>query len=402
MTAAVLEGSGSFDLLKVDDDFRRNPYPAYRQLRDHAPLCVNSDGTYVVTRWSDVSTVLVSPDTSTDKSAELKKTMGEGPILEFQLSAMTTWDPPRHGRIRGALAHAFTPRAMARWVPMVEQAVDDLVHEAEERGTIDLVTDFAAVLPLTLICRMLGVSKAEKDRFRAWANSITSSLDPVVRPGVIEAANVHAEEWKAFFSDLIAERRRAPGDDLISLLLKAQETEEEISNLALLHNLALLLSAGHETTTALITNAVDLLFHNPAERERLRRQPELWETAVEEFLRYESPVQMGARRTTAPMTLSGGTVPAGSLIWTLQGAANRDERQFPDPDKLDVGRKPNRQLAFASGIHVCLGAPLARLEAKVALQKLTETFPKLAPVGAPTRYLRTRYRGFSHYPVSVR
>lgn len=216
-SSATVESPVAFDLLKVDDDFRRNPYPAYRTLRDHAPLCVNSDGTYVVTRWSDVSSVLVSSDTSTDKSAELKKSMGEGPILEFQLTAMTCWDPPRHGRIRGALAHVFTPRAMARWVPMVEQAVDDLVQEAETRGTIDLVTDFAAVLPLTLICRMLGVAKAEKERFRAWANSITSSLDPVVPPGVIDTANVHAEEWKAFFSDLIEQRRREPGDDIISL-----------------------------------------------------------------------------------------------------------------------------------------------------------------------------------------
>ena len=248
---------------------------------------------------------------------------------------------------------------------------------------------------------MLGVAKTEKDRFRAWANSITSSLDPVVKPGVIEAANRHAEEWKTFFRDLIAQRRKAPSDDLISLLLKTEESEEPFSELALLHNLALLLSAGHETTTSLITNAVDLLFQHPGETQRLRTDPALFQSAVEEFLRFESPVQMGARRTTAPIRLSGGTVPAGELIWTLQGAANRDERQFPNADQLDVGRKPNRHLAFAFGIHACLGAPLARLEAKVALQRLICDYPNLRPDGTPERYLRTRYRGFSKYPIAL-
>lgn len=392
----------SFDLLKVDDEFRRNPYPAYKFLRDEAPLSRNSDGTYVVTRFDDVADVLGSADTSTDKSAELRRSMGEGPILEFQLSAMTTWDPPRHTRIRRSLAHAFTPRAMTQWAPLVDEAVSELLHEAEAKGTFDLVNDFAAALPLILICKMLGVTSQERNRFRSWANSITSSLDPVVSPKVIEDANRHAEEWKAFFRGLIAQRRKQPGNDLISLLLKTEETEEPFSELALLHNLALLLSAGHETTTALISSAVDVLFQYPDQAARLRSDPELFDSAVEEFLRFESPVQMGARRTTGPIKLSGGTVPAGELIWTIQGAANRDERQFREPDRLDVGRKPNRQLAFATGIHVCLGAPLARLEARVAMQRLVCDYPNMRQAGAPTRNLRTRYRGFSNYPLSLK
>jgi cytochrome P450 len=400
---AVSEGEGrAFDLLDAGDAFREDPYPTYRWLRDAAPVHRNPDGSYVVTRHADVDRVLVSPDMTTDKSVELRRAMGEGPILEYHLSAMVSWDPPRHTRIRRALAKAFTPRAMVKWEPFVRESVDELLSDAGQGGEMDLVGDFAAALPLTLICKMLGVPKTEKDRFRSWARSITTSLDPGVGPEVIAEANRHSEEWKAYFRNLIALRRREPGEDLVSMLLATDETDEPFSELALLHNLALLLSAGHETTTSLITNAVEACRNYPEEADRLRRQPELFESAVEEFLRFESPVQLGARRTTAAVTLSGVTIPPGQLIWTVQGAANRDEREFPDPDRLDVGRTPNRHLAFATGIHVCLGAPLARLEAKVALERLICDYPKLRLCGTPERFLRTRYRGFLRYAIALR
>jgi len=269
-------------------------------------------------------------------------------------------------------------------------------------GEMDLVSDFASAVPLTLICKMLGVPTENRERFRGWASSITTSLDPGAKPEVITRANQHSEEWKAYFRDLIAARRRTPGDDLISLLLASHEGQEPLSELTLLHNIALLLSAGHETTTQLISTAVDLFFQRPDEAARLRANPGLSTTAVDEFLRYDGPVQLGSRRTTKPLALSGGEVPADSIVWTVQGAANRDERRFADPDRLDIGRTPNRHLAFATGIHVCLGAPLARLEAKVALEQLICGFPHLRPSGEPQRHLRTRYRGFARYPVAAR
>ena len=391
-----------FDLFDAGDAFREDPFPTYKMLRDLAPLHRNPNGSYVVTRYADVAAVLGASTTSTDKSVELREAMGDGAILEFQLSAMTTWDPPRHGKIRRSIARAFTPRAMAQWEPLVNDTVDQLIRNISVSGTVDLVHSFSAALPLALICKMLGVPTDDQIRFRDWARSINTSLDPGVKPDVIALANVHSEEWKAYFRELIALRRKEPGSDLISMLLATDEAEEPFSELALLHNIALLLSGGHETTTNLITSAVHSCFAFPDQADRLRRDRELFIPAVEEFLRFESPVQMGARKTTAPMELSGGSVPEGCTIWTLQGAANRDERQFADPERLDVGRALNRHLAFATGIHVCLGAPLARLEARVALERLICEFPNIAPAGPPERFLRTRFRGFKSYPVTMR
>lgn len=396
------EPAMDFDLFDAGDGFRENPFPTYRMLRDHQPLLRNRDGSYTVTRYADVDKVLGSSTVSVDKSAEYRKIMGEGPIFEFQVTAMGSWDPPRHGRIRKSLARAFTPRAMTQWEPLVRDTVDELLRECAEKGSVDLVDEFSSALPLVLICKMLGVTSGDRQRFRIWANSITTSLDPGVGPDIIAQADRHAEEWKAYFGELVAARRKQPGDDLVSMLLAVDGEEESFSDLALLHNLALLLSGGHETTTNLITSAVHGLLEHPDQADLLRRDPTLFPAAVEEFLRCESPVQMGARRTTAPLELSGGTVPAGVMVWTLQGAANRDDRQFDDPERLDVRRSPNRHLAFATGIHVCLGAPLARLEARIALERIVMDFPDLHRDGAYERHLRTRYRGFRHYPVAMR
>lgn len=404
MSQEVLEKAPSerpFDLMALGDDHRADPYGTYRKLRDEMPVVQNPDGSWVVTRHKDVQTVLTSNDTTTDKSEQLKKALGDGPICEFQLTAMTTWDPPDHTHLRRSLNKAFTPKALAQWQPLVESAVQELLDGFDANGEMDLVNDFAALLPLTLICKMLGVPTTNKDRFRAWAGSITTSLEPTVTPQIVADADRHAEEWKEYFRGLIAERRKEPGNDIISMLLRTDESDKPFPELVHLHNIALLLSAGHETTTSLITSGVDLFFQHPEQAEMLRRDPSLVDLAVEEVLRYESPVQMGVRRTTAPMTLSGVTIPTNAIVWTLQGAANRDEREFKDPDVFDITRKPNRHMAFASGIHTCLGAPLARMEARVALKRLICDYPNMRQSGPPERLLRTRYRAFQSYPVSV-
>lgn len=390
----------NFNLRDADDDYRHNPYPMLKELRDKRPLFQNPDGSYVVTRYADVDKILTSSDVSVEKSEEYRAIMGDGPILEFQLSAMTCWDPPAHGKLRGTLAHAFTPRAMRAWESMIVETVDDLLEEPRKTGKMDLIADFSAALPLTVICKMLGVPTDNWTKFRAWAGSITTSLDPAATPEIITLADKHTLEWKEYIGGLLNERRKNPGDDLISVLLANQPEDEPFSEETLIHNIALLLSAGHETTTALISNGIDNLLDHPDQAEILRNDPSLFANAVEEFLRYDAPVQMGNRKTLKPIEVSGGTIPAGALVWTVQGAANRDERMFPDPDTLDVQRKnAGKHIAFATGIHVCLGAPLARMEARIAIERLVMDFPDMVRDGDPERYLRTRFRCFGRYPV---
>lgn len=392
----------NFNLRDTDDDYRRDPYPMLKQIRDKRPLFQNPDGSYVVTRYEDVDKVLMSSDVSVEKSAEYRKIMGDGPILEFQLSAMTTWDPPAHGKLRGSLAAAFTPRAMKTWEGMIAETVDELLVEPRKTGKMDLISDFSAALPLTVICKMLNVPTDMWTRFRAWAGSITTSLDPAAGPEIIKLADQHANEWKEFLGAQLADRRKNPGDDLISLMLANQPKDAPFSDETIIHNIALLLSAGHETTTALISNGMDNFFDFPEQAEILRKDPSLFPNAVEEILRFDGPVQMGTRKTLKPIEVSGGTIPAGVIVWTVQGAADRDERMFPDPDKFDVTRKnANKNIAFATGIHVCLGAPLARLEGRIALERLVLDFPKMCRDGEPTRYLRTRFRCFEKYPVRL-
>ncbi len=390
----------NFNLRDTDDDYRRNPYPMLKQIRDQRPLFQNPDGSYVVTRYEDVDKVLMSSDVSVEKSKEYRAIMGDGPILEFQLSAMTTWDPPAHGKLRGSLAAAFTPRAMKNWEGMIAETVDELLVEPRKTGRMDLISDFSAALPLTVICKMLNVPTDMWTKFRAWAGSITTSLDPAAGPEIIKLADQHANEWKDFLGEQLNDRRKNPGDDLISLMLANQPKDEPFSDEVIIHNIALLLSAGHETTTALISNGMDNFFDFPEQAEILRKDPTLFANAVEEILRFDGPVQMGTRKTLKPIEVSGGTIPAGVIVWTVQGSADRDERMFPDPDTFDVTRKnANKNISFATGIHVCLGAPLARLEGRIALERLVLDFPDMCRDGEPSRYLRTRFRCFNKYPV---
>jgi cytochrome P450 len=218
---------------------------------------------------------------------------------------------------------------------------------------------------------------------------------------VIAAGNAAVDEFKAYFAALAERRRTEPQDDLMTLLVQDEGEGAPLDDLDLVHNAAFLLNAGHETTANLIGNAVDALFRFPDQLALLRSRPELSETAVEEFLRYDSPNQLGGRRATVELELRGVRVPAQTFIWISNGAANRDPAQFPEPDRLDIARHPNRHLAFGHGIHLCLGAALARTEAKIALQRLVCEHPALRANGAPLHRLHPRYRGFLSYPIAV-
>jgi cytochrome P450 len=313
-------------------------------------------------------------------------------------------DPPDHTRIRKLFAPAFTPKALAALQTRVERLVDSLLDAAAARGGMDVVVDFAAALPIQLIGDMLGVPPDERAPLRGWSLDILGALEPVPGPERLEAGNRAVEEFKAYLRRLIAERRRRPGTDpgeILSALLAAEDAGDRLSEVELLHQCIFLLNAGHETTTNLIANAVVSLLEHPGQWTRLRAEPALLSSAVEEFLRYQSPNQLGNRRVVAEASIGGVAMPEGTLVTLGIGAGNRDPAQFADPDRLDLGRMPNRHLAFITSIHACAGMWLARMEGRVAIGRLVERFERLRATAPPARARRARFRVVSSLPVAI-
>jgi hypothetical protein len=402
--AAEREAALAFDLSRLDPDFLADPFPTYHRLRRHDPVHRCPDGSYFLTRYEDVVGVYRDPHRlSSDKKVEFRPKFGDGPLFEHHTTSLVFRDPPDHTRIRKLFAAAFTPRALAALEPRVVTLVDGLLERAAARGGMDLIADYAFALPVELIGDMLGVPRADRPLLRGWSTAILSALEPVTTPERLDAGNRAVEEFKAFLRALVADRRRrAGGDDgeVLGALLAAEDAGDKLTEIELLHQCIFLLNAGHETTTNLIGNGVAALLDHPAELARLRAEPGLIETAVEEFLRYESSNQLGNRRAIADVTIGGVSLPAGTLVTLCIGAANRDPAQFHDPDRLDITRAPNRHVSFATGIHACAGMWLARMEGRVAIGRLVARFSKLERAGAFVRGGRARFRGFASYPVS--
>lgn len=408
--AALVAG---FDLRRLTRDFLDDPYPTYRALREGAPVHRLPDGSYFLTRYDDLVAVYRDARTwSSDKTVDFKPNFGDSLLYEHHTTSLVFNDPPIHTRVRKLLAPTFTPRALAALQPRIEALVDRLLDTAGARGTIDLIGDFAAAIPVQLIGDLLGIPQNERDPLRQWSLDILGALEPVLAPEKFAAGVGSVRDFKAYLGDLVARRQReASGDDaeILSKLVAGSELApdagaggERLSELELLHNCIFLLNAGHETTTNLIGNAVDLLLRHPGALADLAAHPDCIASAVEEFLRMESSNQLGNRRAAVETEIGGIAMPAGTYVHLGIGAANRDPAQFPDPDRLDIRRTPNRHLAFGGGIHTCAGNSLARMEAKVAIGKLVARFKTIEPAGVPVRGGRARFRGFLHYPVTVR
>jgi cytochrome P450 len=295
-------------------------------------------------------------------------------------NTMLLQDPPDHTRLRTLVSRAFTPRAIEGLHGQIQSIMDGLLDAIVDRGAADLIADFAYPLPVSVINEMLGVPARDRALFRQWSFDIARSLDAIVLPDpdIIARGNAAGAAIGAYFEDLVAERRRAPRADLLSAMIAVEEAGDRLSIEELLATGLLLFLAGHETTTNLIGNGVLALLRHPEELRRLREDPALVESAVEELLRYDSPVQRVSRLVYEDVTLGDRTIPAGSLVLGLLGAANRDPDHFPEPDRLDLRRRDNRHLAFGWGIHFCLGAPLARLEGQLAFRTLLRRLPNLA------------------------
>ncbi|MFI4998630.1 MAG: cytochrome P450 [Reyranellales bacterium] len=395
--------AGRFDLANLELAFLDDPFPRYHALRRFAPVKRLPDGSVFLSRYADVALCYRDGRMSSDKKAEFGPKFGVGtPLYRHHTTSLVFNDPPLHTRVRKLLAAAFTPRALAALQPRIEAVVDGLIATHAGQGRMDLVEDFAFRLPVEVICDMLGVPPGERAPFRRYSLAILGALEPVVGPERQAAGNAAVLEFSGYLDRLIAERAKRPADDrdVLGTLIHGEVDGERLSHEELVQNCIFLLNAGHETTTNLIGNTVDALLRFPDELARLLADPRLIKSCIEEGLRFESSNQLGNRRLTADIEIDGGRLAAGTYIHIGIGAANRDPAQFPDPDRFDASREPNRHFAFGSGVHMCLGAVLARMEGTIAIGRLVGRLDGLARDGAYERGGRARFRGFNKYPIA--
>jgi len=393
-----------FNLAAPPEGFIDDPYPFYAALRLHAPVHELTPGSVLLTRHADVLAVYRSPHTSSDKRQEFAPRLGPGSaIYEHHTSSLVFNDPPSHTRVRRLLMGALNQRAIARMEASVLALVERLLDELADERAPDLVAHFAARIPVDVIGNLLAIPAAERAPLRDWSLAILSALEPLPGAAVLARANQAVSDFLDFLRVLVADRRRQPGDpaaDVLTRLLQG-DAEGALSEAELLHNCIFLLNAGHETTTNLIGNGIHALMSQRDQFDRLVAEPGLMGTAVEELLRFESPLQLNNRRLTAPLALGDTTLPAGSFVTLCIGAANHDPAVFNQPGRLDIARKPNNHLAFGQGAHACSGMNVARLEARVAIGRLLARYPRLVPAGTPERDRRVRFRGFASLPVSL-
>jgi cytochrome P450 len=405
MNANARELAAQFDIEKLTAQFYADPYPTYRALREHEPVKRMSNGSYFLTRYDDlVSAYKNTKSFSSDKKKEFAPKYGASLLFEHHTTSLVLNDPPAHTRVRRLIMGALSPRAIAGMEPDLFALVDRLLDAIAAKGDVDLIEDFAAAIPIEVIGNLLDVPHAERTPLRDWSLAILGALEPVITPEAFARGNRAVQDFLGYLETLVERRRAKPGNpehDVLTRLIQGETTGECLTEKELLHNCIFLLNAGHETTTNLIGNGLVALSENPAQKTRLIERPDLNKTAVEEILRFESSNQLGNRMTTERVEFGGVTLEPGTSITLCIGAANRDDRQFTDPEKLDIGRNPNRHLAFATGAHQCAGMALARLEGAIAISRFLARFPDYALNGAPVRGGRARFRGFSSVPCAV-
>ena len=396
-----------FTLTSPPTGFVDNPYPFYAALRQHAPVHRLNANAVLLTRYDDVIAVYRHPAASSDKQREFAPKFGDGsPLFEHHTTSLVFNDAPLHTRVRRLLMGALNQRAIARMEAGVVALVDGLLERMAGLAAPDLIEDFAARIPVEVIGNLLDVPHAERGPLQGWSLAILSALEPAPSPEVLSRGHAAVRDFLAYLRGLVAQRRAQPGDpevDVLTRLIQGEVGGERLTETELLHNCIFLLNAGHETTTNLIGNGMHALMTHRGELQRLTADPALLPSAVEELLRYESPLQLNNRLATAPIELprDGRVIPAGTFITLGVGAANRDPAAFPEPDRLDVARKPNLQIAFGHSAHACAGMNVARLEARIAIGRLLARFPGIAPFGPPERDPRVRFRGFRRLPVRL-
>lgn len=394
---------GGIDFNPMDPAFVADPYPTYQRLRAEDPVHHSPLGFWVLTRYEDVVAALRDPRLAKEAIAAFVAARFGAPVPAMGLS-MLDRDPPDHTRLRSLVSKAFTPRVVEGLRPRIQQIVDGLLARVEGAGSMDLIEELAYPIPVIVICEMLGVPVEDHERFKGWSLDIARGLDSVLLPpdSEVPRRSIAARTALAgYFRELIARRRAAPRADMLSELIAAEEAGDRLSENELLATCILLLIAGHETTVNLIGNGTLALLRHPDQLRRLRANPGLIGTAVEELLRYDGPVQRTARIPSEDVVIGGRTITRGEMVMPFIGAADRDPAQFPEPDRLDITRADNRHIAFGWGIHFCLGAPLARVEGQIAINTLLQRLPKLAlATGTPEFRQSLTLRGLKSLPVT--
>ncbi|KIC45841.1 cytochrome P450 [Ruegeria sp. ANG-S4] len=392
-------------LTALPDGFNENPYPTYAALREDMPVCQQPDGSVILSRYEDLD--IVYRDTSrfiSDKKAVFGPKYGvNSPLYEHHTTSLVFNDPPLHTRVRKVMVGAMTPRALAQMEPGLIALVDQLLDQMEAKGRVELIKDFAGAIPIEIIGNLLGIPRSEREPLRDWSLAILGALEPQLTHEQEAWGNRAVIEFKDFLKGIIDDRRAKPGDadtDVLTRLMQ-DETDGGLTEVELYQNCIFILNAGHETTTNLIGNGLNLLDRHRDARTELLARPDLISLAVDEFLRVESPNQFGNRLTAQDVTFHGQTIPAGTDIHLCIGAANRDPRQFDRPDDLVLDRRPNKHHAFAGGPHTCVGLSLARMEGRVALGRFLARFPDYQILEGAERGRRIRFRGFATLPALV-
>ena len=395
-----------FDLANLPEGFRDDPFPHYAELLARAPVLRQPDGSVLICRHSDLDRIYRDTTRfSSDKTRVFAPVFGRNsPLYAHHTTSLVFNDPPLHTRVRRIMTSALTPRAIARMEPGLVVAVDALLDAMAGHDEVDLIEDFAAAIPIQIIGNLLDVPVEERGPLRDWSLAILGALEPALSAAELARGNRAVEEFLEYLRDLVARRRATSGDpetDVLTRLIQGTPEGEELSEAELLHNCIFILNAGHETTTNLIGNTLSLLHDHPESRARLLEHPEMMTSTIEESLRFLSPNQFGNRETVEAVEIGGVEIAPGTNLHLCIGAANRDPDVFADPDRFDIIRKPNRHLAFAAGPHVSVGLSLARLEGRIAVERLLARYPgyALAPGRVPGG--RIRFRGYAALPARL-
>lgn len=394
----------AFDLAAPPAGFVDDPFPWYAALLEHAPVLPQPDGSVLLSRHADLERIYKDTGLySSDKKVAFAPKFGVGsPLYEHHTTSLVFSDPPLHTRVRKIMTSALTPRAIQRMEPGLIATVDHLLDRMAGKDRVDLIEDFASSIPIQIIGNLLDVPMDERGPLRDWSLAILGALEPTLSDAQLKRGHDSVTEFKTYLEDLVARRRASPGDpetDVLTRLIRGEGADAQLSEIELLQNCIFILNAGHETTTNLIGNGLALLGDHPQEKARLLDDPALIAPAIEEFLRYASPNQLGNRETTQDIEIDGLSVPKGTNLHLVIGAANRDPAVFDDPQRFDITRKPNRHLAFAGGPHVCVGLTLARLEGRIAIGRLLNRFPNYRIADGREPGGRMRFRGYAKLPA---